>query len=54
VDALTVPGKIMEQILSAIMQHVQDNQVIRPSHHRFMKVSSSLINLISFYDKTTH
>ncbi|GAB0206924.1 mitochondrial enolase superfamily member 1 [Grus japonensis] len=45
----------MEQIiLSAIMQHVQDNQVIRPSQDEFMKGRSCLTNLISFYDKVTH
>ena len=44
----------MEQIiLSAITQHVQDNQVIRPSHHGFMKGRSCLTKLISFYDKVT-
>ncbi|KAK4825828.1 LOW QUALITY PROTEIN: hypothetical protein QYF61_002951 [Mycteria americana] len=46
--------KVMEQIiLSAIMQHVQDNQGIRPSQHGFMKGRSCLTNLISFYDKVT-
>ncbi|GAB0175679.1 mitochondrial enolase superfamily member 1 [Grus japonensis] len=45
----------MEQIiLSAITWHVQDNQVIRPSQHGFMKGRSCLTNLISFYDKVTH
>ncbi|GAB0203730.1 mitochondrial enolase superfamily member 1 [Grus japonensis] len=45
------PGqKVMEQI----MQHVQDNQVIRPSQHGFTKGRSCLTNLISFYDKMTH
>ncbi|GAB0209228.1 hypothetical protein GRJ2_003388500 [Grus japonensis] len=44
----------MEQIiLSAIMWHVQDNQVIRPSQHGFVKGRSCLTNLISFYDKVT-
>ena len=44
----------MEQIiLSAIKQHVQDNQVIRPSQHGFMKGRSCLTNLISFCDKVT-
>ncbi|KAK4822594.1 hypothetical protein QYF61_017326 [Mycteria americana] len=40
-------------ILSAITQHVQDNQVNRPSQHAFMKGRSCLTNLISFYDKVT-
>ncbi|GAB0188265.1 mitochondrial enolase superfamily member 1 [Grus japonensis] len=54
VSLTSVLGKVMEQIiLSAIMQHVQDNQVIRPSQHRFMKGRSYLTNLISFYDKVT-
>lgn len=33
-----VPGKVMEQIiLSTVTRHVQDNQVIRPSEHGFIK-----------------
>ena len=43
----------MEQIiLSAITRHVQDNQVIRPSQHEFMKGRSCLTNMIS-YDRAT-
>ncbi|KAK4826203.1 hypothetical protein QYF61_006147 [Mycteria americana] len=34
--------------------HVQDNEVIRPSQHEFMKGRSCLTNLISFHDKVTH
>ncbi|GAB0180572.1 hypothetical protein GRJ2_000522500 [Grus japonensis] len=52
VSLTLVLGKVMEQIvLSGITQHVQDNQVIRPSQHGFMKGRSCLTNLISFYDK---
>ena len=52
VSLTTVPGKVMEQvILSAITQHIQDNQVIRPSQHGLMKSRSCFTNLISFYDK---
>ncbi|GAB0205387.1 mitochondrial enolase superfamily member 1 [Grus japonensis] len=54
VSLTLVPGKVMEQIiLSAITWHVQDNQVIRPSQHGFMKGRSCLTHLISFYDKVT-
>ncbi|GAB0179859.1 mitochondrial enolase superfamily member 1 [Grus japonensis] len=55
VSLTLVPGKVMEQIvLGAIMQHIQHNQVIRPSQYGFMKGKSCLTNLISFYDKMTH
>ena len=44
----------MEQsILIAITWHLQDNHMIRPSQHGFMKGRSCLTNLI-FYDKGTH
>ncbi|GAB0180679.1 mitochondrial enolase superfamily member 1 [Grus japonensis] len=40
VSLTLVPAKVMEQIiLSAIMWHIKDNQVIRPSQHGFMKAT---------------
>ncbi|PKU43421.1 rna-directed dna polymerase from mobile element jockey-like [Limosa lapponica baueri] len=52
VSLTLVLGKVMEQIiLSAMVWHMQDNRVIRPSQHGFMR--SCLTNLISFYDKVT-
>jgi len=41
VSLTSVPGKVVEQIiLSAVTQQVQDNQMIRPSQHGFMKSMS--------------
>jgi len=55
VSLILVSGNVMEQIiLSAITQHIQHHQVIRPSQHGFMKGRSCLTNLISFCDKVTH
>lgn len=42
-------AKIMEKIiLTAITWHLQDNQMIRPSHHGFKESRSCRTNLISF------
>jgi len=54
VSLTSVPGKPVEQIiLSAITWHTQNNQVMTPSQHGFMKGRSCLNNLISFYDMVT-
>ncbi|KAJ7408189.1 rna-directed dna polymerase from mobile element jockey-like [Willisornis vidua] len=52
----SVPGKITEQIvLSAIRQHIQHNQGVRPSQHGITKGRSCLTNLITlFYERVTH
>jgi len=49
----SVLWKIMQRfILSALNEHVKDNQGIRPSQHGFTR--SCLTNLITFYDQVTH
>lgn len=50
---LSVLGKGMEQIMSAITQHVQDSQGIRPSQCEFVKDKSCLAVLMSFHGKVT-
>ncbi|NXH96976.1 RTJK polymerase, partial [Pachycephala philippinensis] len=53
VSLTLVPGKVMEEfILSAITQHLQNGQGIRPSQHGFRSGRSCLNNLI-FYDQVT-
>ncbi|TRZ06777.1 hypothetical protein HGM15179_020330 [Zosterops borbonicus] len=55
VSVTLVLGKVIKEIiLTAITQHMQDNQAIRHSQHGFMKGRSFLTNLISFYNKVTH
>ncbi|KAJ7422682.1 hypothetical protein WISP_36872 [Willisornis vidua] len=55
VSLASVPGRVMEQIsLTAITQHLQGGQGIRPSHHGFRRGKSCLTNLISFHDQVTH
>jgi len=40
-------------ILDVIIKQVEENKVIRSSHHGFTKGKSCLINLIAFYDDMT-
>ncbi|NXQ37762.1 PO22 protein, partial [Catharus fuscescens] len=54
VSLTSVPGKVMEQfILSAITQHLEDGQSIRPSQHGLRRGGSCLTNPISFYDQVS-
>ncbi|KAF4798786.1 hypothetical protein TURU_060710 [Turdus rufiventris] len=55
VSLTSVPGKVMGQfIVSAITQHLEDGQGIRPGQYGFRRGGSCLTNLISFYDQVTH
>lgn len=49
INLTLVLGNVIEQIIvSAIIQHLQNSQGIRPSQHGFMKARSCLTNLISY------
>ncbi|KAF4803159.1 hypothetical protein TURU_017789 [Turdus rufiventris] len=51
----SVRDKVMEQfLLSAITQHLQDGQGIRPSQHGFRRSGSRLSNLVSFQNQVAH
>ncbi|KAF4805390.1 hypothetical protein TURU_001118 [Turdus rufiventris] len=55
VSLTSVPGKVMERfIVSAITQHLEDGQGIRPSQNGFRRGRSCLTNLVSFYNQVTH
>lgn len=49
-----MPGEIMEKvILGTTENHLRDNGVIDCNQHRFIRGTSSLTTLISFYAKVT-
>lgn len=54
VSLTSVPGRIMEKIILGVTKkHVNDNAIIGPSQHGFMRGKSCLTNLIFFYNKLT-
>ncbi|NXS01657.1 RTXE polymerase, partial [Oxylabes madagascariensis] len=52
VSLTSVPGN-QQFTLSAIMQHLQDGQGIRPGQHGFRRGRSCLTDLVSFHDQVT-
>lgn len=55
VSLTLLSGKIMEKIILEIAEKCfRGNAVVGHSEHRLMRRKSSLMNLISFYDKVTH
>ena len=54
VSLTSVPGKILETILKEkLMNHLNEEELIRPSQHGFMPGRSCTTNLVTYMDKVT-
>ena len=54
VSLTSVSCKILESIIKDdIVQHLEENRLIRPSQHGFMRGKSCVSNLLSFMERIT-